>query len=373
VLLIWRKLGVFPSRQNASMGVKCDPDKSDNLLGVSMKKHLLATAVALLPLAAQAQQGQVNIICSVQAEQCNLVQTVFAKTTGIKVNLTHKASGEAMAQLNAEKANPKTDVWYGGTGDPHMQAAELGLTLEYKSTTLPQLYDWAQKQAAQTGYKTVGIYSGPLGISYNTEAMTKKKLQPPKCWADLLDPKWKGEIQAPNPNTSGTAYVQIATLVQLMGEEKAFDYLKALHKNINQYTRSGAAPVKNAARGENLIGVAFAHEAAVELANGFPMVSNTPCEGTGAEIGSMSLIKGARNLETAKKFYEWALTPGAQELGVAAKQFQLPSNTASKLDARMPDFKKAKMINYDYVKYGSSAERKRLIERWEKEVNSLPR
>jgi iron(III) transport system substrate-binding protein len=162
VLLIWRKLGVFPSRQNASMGVKCDPDKSDNLLGVSMKKHLLATAVALLPLAAQAQQGQVNIICSVQAEQCNLVQTVFAKTTGIKVNLTHKASGEAMAQLNAEKANPKTDVWYGGTGDPHMQAAELGLTLEYKSTTLPQLYDWAQKQAAQTGYKTVGIYSGPL-------------------------------------------------------------------------------------------------------------------------------------------------------------------------------------------------------------------
>lgn len=337
-----------------------------------MKKRVVAAVVALVSLAAQAE-GQVNIICSVQAEQCNLVQTVFSKSTGIKVNLTHKASGEAMAQLNAEKANPKTDVWYGGTGDPHMQAAELGLTLEYKSATLPQLYDWAQKQAAQTAFKTVGIYSGPLGISYNTETMAKKKLKPPTCWADLLDPKWKGEIQAPNPNTSGTAYVQIATLVQLMGEEKAFEYLKALHKNINQYTRSGAAPVKNAARGENLIGVAFAHEAAVELANGFPMVSNTPCEGTGAEIGSMSLIKGARNLEAAKTFYEWALTPGAQELGVAAKQFQLPSNKASKLDARMPDFKKAKMINYDYVKYGSSAERKRLIERWEKEVNSLPR
>jgi iron(III) transport system substrate-binding protein len=336
-----------------------------------MKKPLALVFLASAAVIAQAQS--VNIICSVQAEQCNLVQTVFAKSTGIKVNLVHKASGEAMAQLNAEKSNPKTDIWYGGTGDPHMQAAELGLTQEYKSATLPKLYDWAQKQAAQSGYRTVGTYSGPLGFSYNTEGMAKKKMQPPKCWADLLDPKWKGEIQAPNPNTSGTAYVAIATLVQLMGEEPAFTYLKALHKNVSQYTRSGAGPVKNAARGENLIGVAFAHEAAVEFANGFPVVANSPCEGTGAEIGSMSIIKGARNMEAAKQFYEWALTPAAQELAVAAKQFQLPSNKETKLDPRMPDFKKVKMINYDYAKYGSSAERRRLIDRWEKEVNSLPR
>ncbi len=336
-------------------------------------KLLFSTVFLLLGTANSLAQSQVNIICSAQAEHCNLVQTVFSRISGIRVNLVHKGSGEAGAQLNAERANPKTDLWYGGTGDPHMQAAENGLTIEYKSAALPQLYDWAQKQAAQAGYKTVGIYSGPLGISYNTESLAKKKLQPPKCWADLLDAKWKGEIQAPNPNTSGTAYVLIATLVQMMGEDKAFDYLKALHKNISQYTRSGAAPVKNAARGENLIGVAFAHEAPGEAANGFPVLSNSPCEGTGSEIGSMSLIKGARNLDAAKRFYEWALTPAAQKLGVAAKQFQLPSNKATKLDARMPDFKKAKMIDYDYAKYGSSAERKRLIERWEKEVNALPR
>lgn len=335
------------------------------------KNFLIATSFAA-SASVYAQQN-LNIICSVQAEQCNMVQTVYSRITGVKVNLVHRASGEALAQLNAERANPKTDIWYGGTGDPHMQAAELGLTMEYKSASLPQLYEWAQKQAAQSGYKTVGTYSGPLGFSYNTEGLAKKKLQPPKCWADLLDPKWKGEIQAPNPNTSGTAYVEIATLVQLMGEDKAFTYLKALHKNISQYTRSGAGPVKNAARGENLVGVAFAHEAAVEFANGFPVVANSPCEGTGAEIGSMSIIKGSRNLDAAKKFYEWALTPAAQELAVAAKQFQLPSNKSSKLDPRMPDFKKVKMIDYDYAKYGSSAERKRLIERWEKEVNALPR
>ena len=341
-----------------------------------MPKYLASVAIALVftSLGGVAYaQGQLNIICAVQAEHCNLVQTVFAKTTGIKVNLVHKGSGEAGAQINAERANPKTDIWYGGTGDPHFQAAENDLTIAYKSPVLSQLHDWAQKQAAQANYKTVGIYSGPLGISHNTELLVKRKFAAPTCWKDLLDAKWKGEIQAPNPNTSGTAYVLIATMVQLMGEDKAFAYLRALHNNVSQYTRSGAAPVKNAARGENIIGVAFAHEAPGEAANGFPVVSITPCEGTGAEIGSMSIIKGARNLENAKKFYDWALTPAAQELGVAAKQFQMPSNKNAKLDARMPDFKKAKMIDYDYAKYGSSAERKRLIERWEKDVNAQPR
>ena len=57
--------------------------------------------------------------------------------------------GEALAQLIAEKDNPKTDIWFGGTGDPHLQAAEMGLSLEYKSPSLPQLQGWAQQQAKQ--------------------------------------------------------------------------------------------------------------------------------------------------------------------------------------------------------------------------------
>jgi len=108
-------------------------------------------ALALTAGAAQAQDsGQLNVICSVQAEWCNMIQTVFTRSTGIKVNMSLKGSGEALAQLIAEKANPKTDVWFGGTGDPHLQAAEQDITLEYKSASLPQLHVWAQQQAAQS-------------------------------------------------------------------------------------------------------------------------------------------------------------------------------------------------------------------------------
>jgi iron(III) transport system substrate-binding protein len=320
-----------------------------------------------------AHAQQVNIICSVQAEWCSMLSTVYARTTGVKVNMAMKGSGEALAQLIAERDNPKTDLWFGGTGDPHLQAAELGLSLAYKSPALPHLHAWAQQQAQQSGYKTVGIYSGPLGFGYNPELLAKKKLPVPKTWADLLKPEYKGEIQVANPASSGTAYTMIATLVQLMGEDKGFDYLKGLHRNVSQYTRSGTGPIKAVARGETAVSISFVHDGPGEKMQGFAVETLTPSDGTGAEIGSMSLIKGARNLEAAKRFYDWALTPSAQEMAAAAKQFQLPSHTAARVDPRVPDFKKIKFIPYDYAKYGSSAERRRLIARWEKEVNALPR
>src|SRR5512140_1751107 len=157
-----------------------------------MKRLLVGAALSALALAAAAQ-GQVNIICSVQAEWCNLMSTVYSRTTGTKVNMTAKGSGEALAQLNAEKANPKTDIWFGGTGDPHLQAAEQGLTLEHKSPQLPDLYPWAQKQAAHSKFSTVGFYHGPVGIGYNNEQLAKKMASPPHSWADLLRPEYKGE------------------------------------------------------------------------------------------------------------------------------------------------------------------------------------
>ena len=340
---------------------------------LELRAALCALGLSVAAAASAQDKGQVNVICSVQADWCNMIQTVFAKSTGIKVNMSLKGSGEALAQIVAEKANPKTDVWFGGTGDPHLQAAELDLTVPYRSATLPQLQEWAQRQAKQSGYKTVGIYSGPLGFGYNTELLAKKKMDVPRSWADLLKPEYKGEIQVANPASSGTAYTMVATLVQLMGEDKAFDYMKRLHRNIGTYTRSGTGPIKAAARGETAVSISFVHDGPQEKMAGFPLETITPAEGTGAEIGSMSIVKGARDMDNAKRFYEWALTPQAQQFGAASKQYQLPSNKGTPVDPHVPDFKKIKLIDYDYAKYGESSERKRLIAKWEKDVNSLPR
>jgi iron(III) transport system substrate-binding protein len=330
----------------------------------------IAAAALLMGLALPVAAQQLNVICPVQAEWCTLAATEFEKETGIKVGLTLKGSGESFAQIAAEKANPKLDLWFGGTGDPHLQAAEQGLTYEYKSPMLAQLQPWAQRQAEQSKYRTVGLYLGVLGVGYNTELLSRKKLAAPACWKDLIKPEFAGEVQMANPNASGTAYTAIATIVQVFGEEEAFKYLKALHKNINNYPRSGVGPIKAVARGETLVSVSFIHDVVTEAQAGFPVKSVAPCEGTGYEIGSMSIIKGARNLENAKKFYDWALTPKAQALAAQSKQFQLPSNVSTPVSPLSPRTADIKLINYDFAKYGASAERKRLLARWDAEVGS---
>jgi iron(III) transport system substrate-binding protein len=340
-------------------------------------RKILGCAIAafalLAPLAAQAQ-GELVVYCTVQEEWCRPMVAAFEKATGIKVLMTRKSSGEFYAQIKAEAGNPKGDIWWGGTGDPHMQAAEEGLTEAYKSPRLADLQDWAVRQAEQSNYRTVGVYAGALGYSFNTAELAKRKLPEPKCWADLTQPAYKDEVQVANPNSSGTSYTMLATLVQIMGEAKAFDYLKALHKNINQYTKSGAAPARAAATGESLVGITFQHDAVIQVLGGAPVKIVSPCEGTGYEIGSMSIIKGAKNIDNAKKWYDWALSVEGQAVGAANKvSYQVPSNKNAPVPPQAPRLADIKLINYDFAKYGSSAERKRLLSKWDTEVSTLPK
>ncbi len=316
---------------------------------------------------------KLTLYCSPQIEWCNLMVEAFEKETGIDVAMTRKSSGETFAQIKAEARNPKGDVWWGGTGDPHLQAAEEGLTEEYTSPVFDKLHPWAQGQAKSGGMKTVGIYAGALGIGYNKELLAAKGLAAPTTWSDLAKPEYKGEVQIANPNSSGTSYTTLATLVQIMGEEKAFDFLKKMHLNVNQYTKSGSAPIKAAARGETTIAITFMHDMVTQVVNGFPIEIVAPTEGTGYEIGSMSIIKNARNMESAKKFYDFALRADIQTRAREAKAYQVPSNSGATPPDESPDLTKLKLIDYDFVKYGSSAERKRLLKRWDDEVGSLPR
>ena len=329
---------------------------------------MFATMIAGPAMAAE----KLTYYCSAQEDWCQLMANGFEDATGIKVNMTRKSSGETFAQLKAEASNPKGDIWWGGTGDPHLQAAEEGLTEAYVSSMRGGLNDWAISQAKSAGDKTIGIYSGGLGYGYNTELLAKAGLPEPKCWKDLLKPEYKGHVQMANPNSSGTAYTTLATIVQLFGEDEGFEFMKGLHANINQYTKSGSAPIKAAARGENTIGIVFMHDAVKQAVSGFPIKVVAPCEGTGYEIGSMSIVKGARNLENAKKFYDWALTAHVQSRSLEVKAFQVMSNRYAHSSPSAPDLSTVKLIDYDFVKYGSSDERKRLLKKWDDEVSVLP-
>jgi iron(III) transport system substrate-binding protein len=336
----------------------------------------LVAAVATIPLLASrpvlAQQQQVVVNCEFELDWCEALKARFETTTGIKAAMTRKSDGESIAQLRAEASNPRVDILHAADTAASRQLAEEGLLEAYKSPKLAELQDWAVRVAEQNKYFQMPLYTGVIGYGYNTELLAKKNMPEPKCWADLANPAYKDEVQMADPATSGTAYTTIVTLLQLMGEEKGFEFLAALRKNVNQYTRSGSAGIKAAARGETTIGVAFLHDSVAQTVQGFPIKTVAPCEGTGFEVATVAIVKGARNPENARKWVDWALSPDAQDVAITVNKFQLPSNKSAKVHPLAPRPEQVKLLNYDLYKYASDETRAKMLERFE-EIRKLPK
>lgn len=283
----------------------------------------------------------------------------FEKDTGIKVEWVRLSTGETVARLEAEKKNPQASMWYGGVGLGHIEAKKKGLTTPYKSPAAAAIpANFKDKDNYWTG-----IYAGPLCFVSNVNRLKELGLEAPTSWADLTKPEYKGRIQMANPTTSGTAYNLIATVVQLWGEEKAFEYLKALHANISQYTKSGSAPGKAAAIGEIPVGIGYAHDQVKLINEGYPLKITFPSEGTGYEVASISLIKGGPQLETAKKLYDWAL--GERAAAIYASVFVVPFVDVPLKPGAVP-ISQVKTIDQDDEWAGQN--RDRLLERWLNEI-----
>ena len=86
----------------------------------------------------------------------------------------------------------------------------------------------------------------------------------------------------------------------------------------------------------------------------------------------MSIIDGARNMDEAKQFYDWALSADAQNLALRVNAFQVPSNMGAETSDAAPDMSAIKLIDYDFKTYGSSETRKRLLKKWDDDVSTLP-
>ena len=337
-----------------------------------MRTRLGVMAIALVVLwtGPAGAQGRVNILCSPDPAWCEAVKREFGKATGIQTEFVRLSSGAALARLRAEKANPAFDVWFGGSGDSHWVAQAEGLleVLQPKpwGDLRPQL-----TKAVDGHY--IPLYTGLHGFGVNEKLLKEKSLPVPETWKELGDAKYKGLIAMPNPNTSGTGYVMMTTVIQIYGDDQGMELMKAVHKNVAQYTRSGGDPSLLAGRGEVAIGVSFANDVVERARKGFPIRFVAPKDGTGYEIGALSLVKGGANRASALRLIDWALDPENQKLGPQNGEVSIPSHSRAPIDPDVPRFEDAKVIAYDFGKYGTPAVRDALIKRWTEQIFPLPR
>lgn len=321
----------------------------------------LAIVASLSMLGGTAAQA-LTVYSSVDEENSTSILKAFTEATGVEVDMVFLSSGPALSRIEAEKNNPQADVWFGAPSENHILAHERDLTQAYGSANADGLKD--QFKDADGFWHA--IYTNPLAFGVRTDILKERDAPEPTSWADLTNPAYKGLIQMPSPQSSGTAYAVILTLREIMGEDAAYDFMKKLNPNIQTYTQSGTAPSGALGVGETPIAIQFTPGFLKLKDEGFPVNVVFPSEGVGYEVAAMSILNGAQNLDDAKKLVDWMTSKDGQQAVVDAKTYFLPIRGDVTAGEGVPSLDDIKLIPYDPAY--ASENRQRLVDRWTDDV-----
>ena len=327
-----------------------------------MSKRLSAVLAGLVVLTASANAAELNAYSIMPEKYASQIFAEFTKDTGIKVNFLRFSTGEALARLNAEKTNPQVDVMLGGPADTYAAGVKEGIFEAYH----PADSDAIAPQYRDPENYWTGIGLIPLCFLSNTKFLEKNKMQAPTKWADLLDPRYKNNLQMADARTSGTATERIYSLVKVMGEDEAFKFQKAMNANVQMYTKSGAGGAMPIATGQCAAGIFYIVDALDIQQQGYPVTITYPEDGVSFGIEATGIIKGAKHSEEAKKFIDWVTSKRFAEFIVANKINYVPTRNDVKTSNPIHDLTKIKTISVDVTWKGEK--RKEFTQRWINEV-----
>jgi putative spermidine/putrescine transport system substrate-binding protein len=336
-----------------------------------MNRRALLTALPALGAAAVPQfsfaqaQRAICYNCPPEWADWGGMLKLVGQRTGIIVPPDNKNSGQSLAALIAEKANPVADVTYlGGQVGPQARAADV-LT-PYKPAR------WAEVPAGlkdPEGYWTA-IHSGTLGFFVNTAALRGKPV--PRAWRDLLKPEYKGLVGYLNPASAAVGQVGVIAANLAMGGsydnlDPGIQFFKTLQSNQpivptqTAYARvlSGEIPILldydfNAYRAR------YTDKAPVEFI--------IPAEGTQQLPYVMGLVARGPNADNGRKLLDFVLSDDGQRHW--ANAFLRPvfaSAMTGDIRSRfLPDAEYAKARPLDVFKLAAAS--KAIGERYQKDV-----
>lgn len=198
--------------------------------GVGRLLALVAAAALFEGLAAPAHAAGAVVLYTADGLE-NLYKDVlpaFEKQEGVKVNIVTAGSGEVVNRATIEKDAPKADVIV--TLPPFIQQADQnGLLQPYQSVQYKNVPAIAK---AQNGAWATFV-NNYFSFAINPDVVKSQ----PKTFKDLLHADYSGKIAYSNPATAGDGMAVIILTTSLMGEDKAFDYLKKLEQSAKFHTK----------------------------------------------------------------------------------------------------------------------------------------
>ena len=330
------------------------------------KKLAVLTGASALVMSQAFAATELTVYTAVEAEDLARYAETFNKDhPDIKVKWVRDSTGIVTAKLLAEKNNPQADVVWGLAATSLLLLKSEGMLEAYKPKGVGALDKKFVDKGATPSW--VGMDAWVAAVCYNTVEAKKHGLKPPKSWKDLTDPMYKNHLIMPNPNSSGTGFLDVSSWLQMFGEKGGWDFMNGLHENIARYTHSGSKPCKLAAAGEIPIGISFAFRGAKSKAKGAPIDIIVPSEGVGWDMEATAIVAGTDKLKAAQTLVDWSITKKANQMyntgyavvaypGVAKPVEHFPTNLLEK------------MIDNDFEFAANN--RKRILTEWQKRYDS---
>ncbi|MBT6544401.1 MAG: putative 2-aminoethylphosphonate ABC transporter substrate-binding protein [Rhodobacteraceae bacterium] len=270
-------------------------------------------SIIALCVATNALATELTVYTAVEAEDLKRYADAFNEDhPDITINWVRDSTGVITAKLLAEKNNPQADVIWGLAATSLLMMKGEGMLEAYAPTGVEKLNPKFVDNSTPPAW--TGMDAWVAAVCYNTVEGEKNDVPAPTSWQALTDPVYKGHVIMPNPNSSGTGFLDVSSWLQMFGEDGGWMYMDALHSNISRYTHSGSAPCKLAASGETTIGISFAFRGAKSKAAGAPIEIIVPTEGVGWDMEATAIVAGTDDLDAAQTLVDWTVTKEANEL-----------------------------------------------------------
>lgn len=286
---------------------------------------LTALLLSLAGCGGSPKEQRMTLYTSFGADLYTPLAQAFEAQSGIKVDVVFGGTGELLRRLEAEKGTAGADVMLGGGAESYEAYRELFVPYTVKDD--PLVPD-ALKAPDRLWY---GFNALPMVIMYNKTLVPEEDL--PRGWADLTDPHWQGKLAMADATKSGTAFVQVVTMLSLFGDDGAdgWNTVSAVVKNA-RVLGSSSLPPKGVDEGEYALALTNENTAWKYAQAGGPVGWIYPVEGTATIPDSVAIVKGGANPDAARKFMDFLFSREAQEM--ASRQLGL---RASRTDVPLPE------------------------------------
>jgi iron(III) transport system substrate-binding protein len=275
---------------------------------------ILLAAVAALGLAtASAARADITVYSAGPANLIEKLAKGFTDKSGVKVNVFQGTTGQVMARIEAEAANPVVDVLISASWDTATDFTKRGWLVAYTSPNAEKVPDFLKTDTA------VAQGVSALAIAWNPKSGTPK----PADWADLAKPEYKDLVTTPDPAQSGASFELVAALQTKAGDWKLFQDLKSNGAIVAGANAQALNPVLQGAKAAVFGAVDYISLASHAKGESIDVIF--PSSGTVIAPRPMMILNWSKHQDEAKQFVDYVLSDEGQ--AAVAKVYLMPARS----------------------------------------------